>query len=106
MVDPIQAQVEAYNAHDVDAFVACFADDVVVADGAGMTVMSGVGALRTSYAAMFEAHPDLHAEIVSRVRAGDWTVDLERVSRSGSTIEVLVAYLVGENLIKRAIMLR
>jgi hypothetical protein len=106
MADPIQTQVAAYNARDVDAFVACFDRDVVVTDGTGKTIMTGVEDLRTSYAAMFAAHPDLHAEIVSRVHAGDWTVDLERVSRSGTTVEVLVAYLVGDGLIKRVIMFR
>jgi uncharacterized protein (TIGR02246 family) len=106
MADPIQAQVAAYNARDLDAFVACFADDVVVTDGAGKPIMTGVDDLRKSYAAMFAAHPDLHAEIVSRVHAGDWTVDLERVSRSGTTMEVLVAYLVGDDLIRRGIMFR
>ena len=106
MDDPIEAQVVAYNARDIDAFVACFAEDVVIADGTGKAVISGSDVLRTSYSAMFNANPDLHAEIVTRVRAGGWTVDLERVTRSGATIEVLVAYLVDGERIERAIMLR
>ena len=41
-MDPVQAQVDAYNARDIDAFVAPYADDVVITDAGGRPIMAGV----------------------------------------------------------------
>lgn len=106
MDDPVAAQVQAYNSGDVDAFVSCYAVDVAITDGHGNTLVHGHDAIRSSYSALFAAHPDLRAEIVGRQIVGAWTVDHERVSRGGDAIEVLVAYLVEGGLIQRVIMLR
>ena len=95
-MDPVQAQVDAYNARDIDAFVAPYAEDVVITDAGGRPIMSGVETIREEYGAMFEASPDLQAEILGRISTGDWTVDHERVSRGGETREVLVAYQVAD----------
>ena len=32
-MNPVERQVDAYNAHDLDAFVACYTDDIVTSDG-------------------------------------------------------------------------
>jgi hypothetical protein len=34
VIDPVQAQVDAYNARDIDAFVASYAPEVVITDDA------------------------------------------------------------------------
>jgi hypothetical protein len=57
------------------------------------------------YARMFERQ-DTHAEILARVRAGDWVVDHERLSRPGMSMEVLVAYQITDARITRMIALR
>lgn len=105
MDDPVQAQVDAYNARDIDAFVASYDPDVVITDATGRAIMTGQDTIREEYGAMFEASPDLRAEILGRVSAGDWTVDQERVSRGGEIREVLVAYQVTDGLISRVMML-
>jgi hypothetical protein len=46
-VDPVQAQVDAYNAHDIDAFVAAYAEDVVITDATGRAIMQGTEAGRS-----------------------------------------------------------
>ena len=104
-LDPVQAQVDAYNARDIDAFVARYADDIVITDAGGRPIMAGVGTIREEYGAMFAASPDLQAEILGRVSTGEWTVDHERVSRAGETREVLVAYQVADGRIARVLML-
>jgi hypothetical protein len=104
-MDPVQAQVDAYNARDIDAFVAAYAEDVVIVDSSGRMIMSGQDTIREEYGVLFEASPDLRAEIVGRVSAGAWTVDHERVSRGEETRELLVAYLVADKLISRVMML-
>ncbi len=46
MNDPVQAQVDPCNAHDVRAFLACYNDDVVVTVGTGTILMSGGDSMR------------------------------------------------------------
>lgn len=107
MDDPVQAQLEAYNAGDLEAFVSCYHHDVVVTDAFGTQLMTGIDAFRAAYATMFDANPDLRADVVSRQRSGGWTIDQERVSRQGAEVlEVLVAYLVEHGLIRRVVMFR
>jgi hypothetical protein len=48
----------------------------------------------------------VHAEVPTRIRAGDWTVDEERVRLGGSTLHVAVGYLVTDGLIRRVVMMR
>lgn len=103
--DPVQAQLDAYNAHDVDAFVACYAPDVKMFDAAGQLVVDGRAAARARYAALFASSPALRAEVTQRTRIGTddhwYVVDTERVSGrnepgSPSRFEVLVLYA-GQN---------
>lgn len=75
----VQAQVEAYNAHDIAAFAACYADDVTVTDlGGKHTVTKGIPALKTAYAFLAKMPKEFHVEIVQRVVTGPTVVDLER----------------------------
>jgi hypothetical protein len=103
--DAVQAQLEAYNARDIDGFVAAYADDVVIGDPSGQVMMAGHEAMREQYGALFECSPDLRAEILGRLRTGSWTVDHERVSRGEETREVMVGYQVTDGLITRVLML-
>ncbi len=80
MSDPVETQLAAYNAHDVDAFMACYSDDCVVEDGNGVRLMTGTAEMRTRYQALFASSPNLHAEIVGRVRIGGYVIDEERIS--------------------------
>jgi hypothetical protein len=105
MDDPVQAQVDAYNARDIDAFAAAYDADVVITDATGRAIMSGQDIIRDEYGALFEASPDLRAEILGRIGAGSWTVDHERVERGGETRELLVAYQVTDGLITHVLLL-
>jgi hypothetical protein len=78
--DAVERQVRAYNAHDLDAFIDCYADGVVVEDADGGAVMKGREEMRQQYGKVFAAMPNLHAEIVQRIRVGSYVVDEERVS--------------------------
>lgn len=48
--------------------------------------LAGREQMRTQYGGMFE-RKDVHAEIVARVRAGNWVVDHERVTWPGRSME-------------------
>ncbi|MBX7195527.1 MAG: nuclear transport factor 2 family protein [Sandaracinaceae bacterium] len=107
MRDPVEAQLEAYNARDVERFVLCFTDDVVVEDAKGTLLLAGRDAFRASYAAMFEASPALHCRVVSRMRAGAFVVDEERVTGRGEAeLHVIVVYTLRDDRIAHVRVLR
>ena len=82
-VDIVEAQLRAYNARDLDAFVACYAEDVVIEEGAGQVLLSGRESMRAQYGPFFADNPALHAEIVNRMQIGPYVVDEERISGAG-----------------------
>lgn len=80
-VDIVQRQLDAYNAHDLDAFCACFADDVRTwrMPDAASPALEGQAALRAFYAEQRFAIPSLRAELVARIAFGDKVIDHERI---------------------------
>ena len=103
--DPVIAQVAAYNAHDVDAFVACYTTDAQIVDGSGRRILCGHPEMRERYARLFTTHPDAHADIAERMRQGDWVVDHEQVRTGGEMRGYIVAYRLRDGLIDRVIIL-
>ena len=62
--DMAQRQLDAYNARDIEAFLACYAPDVEVRDfPSGALTMEGREAMRARYGDMFARCPDLHARL-------------------------------------------
>lgn len=77
----IQAQLDAYNRHDADAFAATYGPDAEIIELAtGMLIAKGTAAIRTFYAGRFQANPKLHAEILHRTLQGTFVVDQERIT--------------------------
>ncbi|MFJ8434147.1 nuclear transport factor 2 family protein [Kitasatospora sp. NPDC094019] len=96
----VERQLAAYNSHDIDAFIATYAEDVTVrrADG---SLLQGRPALRDRYAGQF-AEGRCRAEITGRLAEGDWVVDHEIAhGLAADPVRVLVAYRVRNGLIDR-----
>jgi hypothetical protein len=108
MEDAVDRQVRAYNERDLDGFVDCYADGVVVEDGEGGVLMSGRDEMRERYGRLFASAPDLHAEILTRIRVGSYVVDEERVTgRPDGDMHAVVVYrLDDDGLIDRVRFLR
>jgi hypothetical protein len=105
--DVVQEQLDAYNAHDLERFVACYAPDVLVEDGEGSVISRGLEQFRLRYGWLFEHHPDLHAEVVHRIRVADYVVDEERVAGRGpEPLHVVAIYRVANNQIVHVRFLR
>ncbi len=113
MDDPVVAQLAAYNAHDVDGFVACYASDAMVTSGDGRTLMTGHAEMREAYgrsrgtprARLFANHADVHADVTERLRERDWVVDHERVRTGVETTGYVVAYRVRDGVIDRVVIM-
>ena len=101
--DLIQAQFDAYNAQDLDAYCAFFADDVIVADLNGAVSVSGIEAYRAKYEATFAQFPQNKAELLNRVHVGSTVVDHERVVRApgGDVFEIICIYTLAGGKIAR-----
>jgi hypothetical protein len=93
-VDLVQAQFDAYNAQDLDAYCGFFADDVIVADYNGAVTVRGLDAYRAKYLQVFADFPQNRAELLARMQIGDTVIDHERVARKpgGETFEVGCIY--------------
>jgi uncharacterized protein (TIGR02246 family) len=102
----VQRQLDAYNARDIDAFVAVFADDAELFDlGVPTPVTVGKAAIRARYQALFDASPQLHSVVVNRTAFGPVVVDLEQITgRLGSAdvMELMMIFEVRGGLICRA----
>jgi hypothetical protein len=101
---PVQAQLEAYNAQDVERFVACYAEDVEAFElPAGTRLFAGRAAMRTRYAALFAAHPRLHCRLLTRMLEGAFAIDHEELTgrADGATAHVIAIYHVERDLIRR-----
>jgi hypothetical protein len=107
-MDAVEKQVEAYNAGDVEAFVACYSQEVVFEDADGQLQAAGRDAMRERYGELFAKAPNLHADIPARIRVGSYVVDEERVSGlpSGDIHVVAIYRLNDEGLIDRVRFLR
>lgn len=80
-----QRQLDAYNAHDLEAFAACYAADVEAWLLPDMTCLfSGVEALRARYGPYFEAKRP-HAALVDRKVLGAMALDVEAVRLTDGT---------------------
>jgi hypothetical protein len=77
----VQRQLEAYNARDLERFVAEYTDDVqVFRPPASEPVQSGKPAFAAHYAKNRFTLPNLHAELVNRMVCGKTVVDHERIT--------------------------
>ena len=96
--------IELFNAHDLEGFLALFADDLEVAEvPAGASASYGKARLRELYAARFKANPDLHASAEAQMVSGDFVIQKEKIKgRSGKPpLEAITIYQVKAGKIVR-----
>src|SRR5512140_3395447 len=88
----VQRQLDAYNARDLDRFVAEYTDDVkVFRPPAAEPVLSGKAAFADHYARNRFTLPGLHADVVNRIVSGNRVVDHERIAGLGDGIVEAIA---------------
>jgi hypothetical protein len=79
-MDPIADSLEAYNARDIDRFMACIHPEARIEDGEGNVMMDGHDSVKDHYTALFDSSPNLHARLLSRITVGNYVVDEEVIS--------------------------
>lgn len=80
-----KAEVNAYNARNIDAFVARYAPTAEIYDLANPTTPIAVGhdQIRRTWGALFDQFPDLHCEVTSRTIIGNRCVAIESITGVG-----------------------
>ncbi|MBW8466148.1 nuclear transport factor 2 family protein [Acidovorax sp.] len=101
----VQAQLDAYNAKDIDALLATYAPGAEQYVLLGERLAQGHAQMRERFLARF-AEPDLHARLLSRTVVGTMVVDSELITRNFpeglGTVEMLCVYEVVGGRIQRA----
>ena len=104
--DPVERVLAALNAHDVEAFVACYAPDATIEDGCDTVFAHGHDGLRERYAPLFERFPDVRVEPVMRTAVGEYVVQEEQVTGRGAAERHVAVYTIRGGLIVRERLLR
>jgi len=99
---PVQRQLDAYNARDLERFIAEYSDDIVVfRPPVSEPVVAGKKAFAEHYANRRFNLPDLHARVVKRIVSGDIVVDQEVVTGlPEGTLSAVAVYRVKDGLIQ------
>src|SRR5215472_3874877 len=77
----VERQHAAYNAHDLEAFLACYTDDVELYEFPEKLIAKGAAAMRERYKARF-ADAILKLEVQGRIVMGERVIDREHIVRT------------------------
>jgi putative hydrolase of HD superfamily len=98
-------QLDAYNARDIEAFMACWAEDAEVYAHPATLLASGAAAIRARHVERFR-EPDLFGRLLGRMAVGGLVVDREVVTRNfpegRGQVDVIALYEVVDGRIAKA----
>lgn len=101
----VQRQLDAFNARDLDALLAIYAEDAELLQHPSILLAQGTNALRARFAVRFQ-EPNLHATLLNRIVTGDIVIDHELIARTFpegvGTQELTMIYEVKAGRITRA----
>lgn len=101
----VQRQLDAYNARNVDALLATYADDARQFEHPGQLLATGKAEMRERMALRFQ-EGNLHARLLQRVVMGNIVIDHERVTRTfpegPGSVDMVAIYEVRDGKIQSA----
>jgi hypothetical protein len=106
----VQQQLDAYNAQNIEAFIALFDEKAEIFNlGQATPIASGKEAIFQIYDNLFKQSPHLHSEVVNRSVIGNKVIDYELITgRAGSNelTYIVAIYEIENALIKRCYFIR
>jgi hypothetical protein len=103
--DVVQRQLDAYNARDLEGWLATYAPDAKQYEFPATLLTDGHEQIRARTGPRFQ-EPDLHAKLLSRSVMDDVVIDHEIVTRNfpegRGTIRLICIYRVRDGLIREA----
>jgi hypothetical protein len=97
----VERQLAAYNARDIDAFIATYSQDIEIYNSQGILTMQGHAGLRAGYENFFKKTPDLHCLIENRIVINNKVIDKEKVTAGERIIHAVAVYDVTGDKITR-----
>jgi hypothetical protein len=99
----VDLQLAAYNAQDLEGFLATYADSIAVQNLGDTVAVEGKEALRRSTEEWFARAPRARSEVVRRMVMGPFVVDQQRLTGApdGSPVDVIGIFEVRDSLIRR-----
>lgn len=100
-VAPVQAQLDAYNKRDIEAFLKPYSDSVAVYFFPNRLLYKGKETMRKEYTDMFTNTPDLYCTLKSRMVVGSTVIDEESVifNKTQPPLHAAAIYKVEKGLI-------
>ena len=96
----VQKQVDSYNDADLDAFVGCYAENVVAANFPSDTLYVGHEKMRENYRGLSPENETYNVEVVKRITIGNKVIDQEKVTGRGKTTMQIALYEVSNGSIQ------
>lgn len=78
-----QQQLNAYNAHNIDAFLEPYSDSICIYSFPNKLLMKGKEDMRRQYSNIFNNGKELHCQLVNRIVQGNTVIDHERITGMG-----------------------
>jgi hypothetical protein len=97
----VQMQLDAYNARDIDAFMATYTKNVKLYRYPNTLLSEGQEQMRKDYSAWFKQTPDLRAFIKKRIVIGNKVIDEEQVTANGQVFNAVAIYEVENGKISK-----
>jgi hypothetical protein len=99
----VDRQITAYNAHDLEGFLATYHDSVAVHHLGDTAAVQGKAELRRATQEWFARAPEARNEVLNRMVQGPFVVDHERVTGTpdGRPLESVGIFEVRDSLIRR-----
>ena len=102
---PVQKQLDAYNARDIDAFMPWWSEDCHYYEFPDRLLARGTSEVRERHVARFK-EPNEHARLIKRIAVANVVVDQETVTRSfpngPGEVDVVAIYQVENGRIVKA----
>lgn len=95
----VQRQLNAYNARNLDAFLATYSDNVELYNFPDSAMGKGKEMMKAIYGNMFKNVKYLHCEIVDRIKLNNTIIDHERVKFDDRVVEAVAIYEVKDGKI-------
>lgn len=100
-VQLVQQQLNAYNAHDLDAFLEPYADDVEIYDFPAKLLSKGKEQMRKDYLFITQT-PKLYCRLQNRVVQGNMVIDHEEVTFGGpKPVHAVAIYIIEKGKIAK-----
>ncbi|MFV8827518.1 nuclear transport factor 2 family protein [Alkalihalobacterium sp. APHAB7] len=83
-----QTQLDAYNRQNLEDFLTVYSEDVEIYEFPSTLIYKGIEKMRERYGQLFQANPNQHAALLSRMVNNNMVIDHEHVTGRANGVDV------------------